>query len=536
MLYAGTKSRRWRGLVVCLAVVMTAVLPGCGTANQGKSGPTAVPPTAIPTPTTGARFAGAPDYWPTTDWRTSTPEEQGVDSVQLLQALARMDALGANVRSITVIRNGYIVLEAYHQPFTHDLLNPVASVTKSVIGDLTGIALAEGAIKDIKQPALGFFPGRQIANRDSNKEAMTVEDLLTMRPGLRCADQDIGFEVEMSADWVQHILDLPTDARPGEKFVYCTSGPHLLSAILTKATGMSTNAYAQSRLFDPLGIGAQDFNWAVDPQGITVGGYGIEMRPRDMAKLGLLFLNDGKWEDMQVVPKEWVAASTRAHTAVEKGKDYGYLYWVYPSHYAAEGRGEQKIQVIKDRNMVVVITAAIDWHNAPGLEKWLQDYIIPAAASDSPLPANPTAQAALQAKEDALANPIEPVPPLPETALRISGKAYELKDNAAGLKTMTITFTEGSGEALAVIEDETGKTELHVGMDNVYRLNQGELGPALALRGRWTSDTSFVVKQLLVPGVDETEYRLYLGKDKLNIEIEDVVFGTFKYVIGGQAK
>lgn len=519
-------------LLLVLALVFSGVLPailsGCGEAGPQPT-QTAQLPAATSTPNLPLHFQStAADYWPTSGWRISTPEEQGMDSTQLLDMLQYVDEAGINLRSVTIIRNGYVVLDAYYQPYTADRKYPVFSVTKSVIGALTGIALNDGYLTDIRQPLLSFFPERTIANRDSNKEAITIEDLLTMQPGLDCADEKIGSVPQPGEgkEWVQYFLDLPMDSSPGQKLVYCTGGVHLLSSILTRATMTSTAAYAQSRLFTPLGISQDSILWPSDPEGITLGGYGIEMRPSDMAKLGLLYLYGGKWQDKQIVPEEWVAASTRVHSIGDNDKNYGYLFWVYPDHFAAEGLGEQKIQVVKDRNLVAVMTAAIDWQKGAPLEKLLQDYIVPAAQSDGPLPANPTALAKLQNKVKFLAEPLQPVPALPEIARQISGKSYVFETNSVGWKALTPIFEEGAAEARVILQTETGDSTVAIGLDNVYRQTQTE-GNSQWLRGRWEGNSTFVARQLqLSPALEEMEFRLEFTGDQLNVHAQEMVFGN----------
>ena len=130
------------------------------------------------------------DYWPTQDWRTSTPEQQGMDSQRLGAAFDAIAQQELGLHSLLIIRNGYIVTEAYFQPYERETRHQVASVTKSLISLLTGIALERGEIKSVRQPVLDFFPGRTIANLDQDKRAMTLEDLLAMSPGLDCRDQD----------------------------------------------------------------------------------------------------------------------------------------------------------------------------------------------------------------------------------------------------------------------------------------------------------------------------------------------------------
>jgi CubicO group peptidase (beta-lactamase class C family) len=516
-----------------IALLIGALLLGaCGAVP-------ALTPTRPPAPTTVPtvpRVAGVPNYWPTSAWRTSTPEEQGMDSAQLLRALQHVDEAQINLRSLTVIRNGSIVLDAYEQPFTADHLYPVYSVTKSVIGLLVGIALHDGSLTDLRQPVLSFFPERPIANRDADKQAIAIEDLLTMQPGLDCADSKVGSTVQDSQDWVQSILDLPMANPPGKTFVYCTRAPHLLSAILTKATGMSTEAYAQTRLFDPLGIRPADRPWGSDPQGITIGGYGLALRTHDMAKLGLIALAGGQWDGKQVVPADWIATAARAHANSQPGQDYGYLFWVYPSDFAAEGRGDQRIMVVRDKNLVVVITAAHDGGKESIMQPLLTDYIVPAAKADGPLPPNPAAEAALQAKVATLANPVQPVPPLPASAAQISGKRYSFPDNPPGWNTLALTFPPGSATTQAVISTTAGVVPVAIGLDNVYRLDPQPNGGQVALRGRWTGDHTFVAHELVMDDLNEYDIRLDFSGNQVAVHVEETVFRQLTSDFTGTAR
>jgi len=526
--------RRWR-LLVIMAVVLAAGLQGC---SGSASTPTPTPTPATPTAAPAASASMEPAYWPTQSWRTSTPEEQGIDSAQLLAALQHIDKAGINIRTIMVIRNGYVVTQASMQPYTLDMPFQMYSVAKSVTGALVGIAIHEGYIKDVNQKVLSYFPELTIANRDANKEAITIQDLLTMRPGLDCSDDKLNFAMERSPNWVQFTLDLPMASTPGEKMIYCTPGPHILSAILTRATGMSTAEYARTRLFEPLGIAPGNIAWQADPQGINIGGYGITAKPADMAKFGLLYLSGGKWEGKQVVPQEWVTASSQVHATFEDNRDYGYLFWLYPDHYAAQGLGEQRIQVVPDRKMVVVVTSAIPGSKGSSVVQLLQDYIIPAARSNGPLPANTAALQSLQAYVNYMANPVQPVAALSDTARRVSGKTYVMDDNPNGWKKVTLTFPEGSLEALATVEAVDGEATFTqtatIGLDNVYRVEKSENGSFTARRGQWVDDHTFVVRELQSsPDLQETEITVDFGANTVKVHVEEVVLGTYNYDMQG---
>ncbi len=215
--------------------------------------------------------------WPTKEWRTSTPEEQGMGSA----ALAKLVDYGATheLESMLIVRHGAIVAEAYYAPFRAGVKHRMNSATKSVIGTLVAIALKEGCLSSTDQRAVDFFADRTIANLDDRKRAITIQNLLDMTSGLSWTEP-LGdgrpqsmIAMERSADWTQFVLDQPMTAGPGTTFNYSSGNPHLLSAILTKATGESALDYARERLFGPLGI--SDVFWRQDPQGLSIGGFGL---------------------------------------------------------------------------------------------------------------------------------------------------------------------------------------------------------------------------------------------------------------------
>ncbi len=157
---------------------------------------------------------------------------------------------------------------------------------------LVGIAIDKRALDGISQPVIDFFRGSSFEHPDARKDAMTLEDLLTMRTGLDWQERDATFRaIYQSRDWVQFMLDLPMREQPGQQFRYCSGCSHLLSAIIQQRTGMNTRDFAQQALFDPLGI--RMATWEHDVQGIPIGGWGLQLTPRDMAKLGYLYLHNG---------------------------------------------------------------------------------------------------------------------------------------------------------------------------------------------------------------------------------------------------
>jgi CubicO group peptidase (beta-lactamase class C family) len=227
--------------------------------------------------------------WPTTEWQTAAPEDGGMASSDL----AKLVEFGKSLQldSLLIARHGRIVLEAYYAPYNGELPHLINSSTKAVVGSLIAMLLKDGTLDSLDHPVLDFFPGRDIANLDERKQAITVRHLLNMTSGLDW-DEGLGggkeqslLELRRSPDWVQYILDRPSAHAPGETFYYNSGGSHLLSAIITKLTGKSAADYANEKLFGPLGIAAPA--WGHDPQGISTGGFGLWLKPRDMAQLSV---------------------------------------------------------------------------------------------------------------------------------------------------------------------------------------------------------------------------------------------------------
>jgi CubicO group peptidase (beta-lactamase class C family) len=340
-----------------------------------------------------------PDYWPTKGWRSASPESQGMDSNLLENMLDKIWKKDLDIDSVSVVRNGYIVLDAYIYGNHSDNNHNIYSCTKSVMSALIGIAIDKGYIKDVNQPVLDFFPKHVAKNLDADKKAMTLENLLTMTTGLQCRDSYLykwsGIKLmRRSADWVQFMIDLPIVEAPGARFEYCNGASFLLSAILQEQTGMAALNFAEKHLFVPLGI--SDVTWPSNIQGITIGYGELYLRPQDMTKIGYLYLNDGLWDGRQIISSQWVKASTRKHTAATLLPGYGYQWWIVsPGIYTAVGYYGQFIIVVPEKNMVAVFTSRLnpeDFYTPLGL---LASYIIPAAKSPRPLPENPDGEKAL---------------------------------------------------------------------------------------------------------------------------------------------
>jgi len=370
----------------CILYIAVVLVSGC-------TGATPVPTptsTSAPTPT----LAPSPTPIPFWNLRISAPEQQGMDSELLVAMFDYSAEQDAKVHSVLVVRNGYLVAEAYFRPYRPSRKHSIRSCTKSFLSALVGIAIEEGHL-DLDDRVLDFFLDRDVANDDPRKRAMTVEHLLLMRSGLDWPESSVPYgsadnilwQMMGSQNWMQFVLDRPMATEPRAMFNYSTDNPQLLAAVLEEATGMSTQKFARTRLFEPLGVSPDHWYWQSASEGVAFGGGGLSMTPRTMAKFGYLYLEGGVWNGRQIVPADWVEVSVA-------DPYYGYQWWrLSNGGYAALGYGGQRVVVIPDLEMAVVITGDFSGTTS----RFLVDaFIVPAARSPEPLPENPEALALLE--------------------------------------------------------------------------------------------------------------------------------------------
>ncbi|MFN8595795.1 MAG: serine hydrolase [Anaerolineae bacterium] len=367
----------------CLVVVLLA---GCGSpASTAPAQPTptltALPiaPSTTPLATLAhLTLTAAPRAeWPTAAWQTSSPEAQGLNSQQLVEALKAIDQRHLNLHSLLIIRNGYLISENYFGTYTVDKRHQLYSVTKSFVATLIGIASDKGTLTGTDQHIVDFFPKYKFDHLNEQKRAMTLDDTLTMRTGLDWAEGDPAYrDLFLSSDWVKFMLDKPMVTAPGTQFNYCSGCSHLLSAIVQQTTKMDPHDFADQVLFKPLGI--SDVKWDTDTSGTPIGGWGLWLTPRDMAKLGYLYLRHGEWDGQQIVSARWVENATRTHTATDSDLGYGYQWWTSPSlaAFMALGRYGQMICVVPELDLIIVTTAEMDNHDP--IFELIQQYIVPA--------------------------------------------------------------------------------------------------------------------------------------------------------------
>lgn len=307
-------------------------------------------------------------------WPTASLAELGFDPALGARIVASLPNYPA-ATGVCVVRHGQLGFEHYRNGYGADTLVNIRSVTKSVTSTLIGIALGRGDLESIDLTVGDLIPDRIPADADPGVADLTLRSFLSMTSGLWWDTHDDWQMLLAAENWVGNTLRQPIVAEQGTTYVYNTGGSHLLGVALTEVVGRPLEEYAGEHLFAPLGI--ERGEWMRSPQGEVNGGSGLELLPSDMAKLGLLLLQRGRWNDFQVLPDDFSIAATTQQSDGESitggniGVAYGFQWWVtngagYEAFFAL-GFGGQYIYVVPDLELVVVVAAGFGEGERPVL-------------------------------------------------------------------------------------------------------------------------------------------------------------------------
>jgi CubicO group peptidase (beta-lactamase class C family) len=322
-------------------------------------------------------------YYPTTKWKTGDASRFGISKKSLHDFDQVIISEFKHLRSFLISVNGYIIYEKYGQDFSNEKFHEVCSVTKSITSALIGVAITNGFIDSLNQTAVEFFPEYADEITDARFKKITIKHLLTMSPGFECGENPCFDLWQKSDNPTQFIFNTKVIGEPGNKLKYNGPAVHLLSAIISKVSGTNLLDFGDKYLFSKLGI-KKPF-WYTDPQVNNWGNFRSLYRPRDLMKIGYLFLNNGRWENEQIISKDHIEAATSKQIS---GKlfgfqtNYGYLWYV--GNYSgiktfnASGYGGQYLYVIPEAKMIVVCTSNTDRHYGKNYGL-IGDYIIPLA-------------------------------------------------------------------------------------------------------------------------------------------------------------
>ncbi len=320
--------------------------------------------------------------------QTGNAAQSGLDTSLLAIMMHKIiDGEYNNVHSVLIIKDGKLVFEQYFYQYTADSVQEMRSATKSIVSALTGIAINKGFIKSKDEPVLSYFPEYTLENMSADKKRITIADMLSQQTGLDCDisnEKSVGNETTMdySDDWVKFTLNLPMVDTPGGRGMYCSGNPVTIGSIIEKTTKQHLPDFAKQNLFAPLGI--TNYHWHFKPDRSNEEDYcQVYLTPREMAKFGLMYLDNGVWKGKQIVPADWVKESFAKHSVVQ-GVDYGYLWWLKyldadgVRYYSktAQGNGGQKIYILPDQNLVVVMTGG-NYNSQSPSNEMMAKYILP---------------------------------------------------------------------------------------------------------------------------------------------------------------
>ncbi len=335
----------------------------------------------------------------TDGWPVSFLAKQGIDEIIIEDLHNKIaDNYYSNVHSVLIIRNGYLVFEEYYNGYDIDDLHRLYSITKSVSSGLIGIAIEKNIIGNALDSIPEYLSEYVNIDWSNQKDEITIADLLTMRSGIDWEELAIPYpdpqnshrQMTSSNDWLQFVLQRPMAYPPGEYFEYNTGTSNLLAKIIANSSGIEADSFAVAFLLSKLDI--SDFSWFRDPQGNPCTGGtagGLHLKPRDLAKIGYVYLNSGIWNDTQVIPPDWISESTTKHVAFAGNQGYGYQWWHRQYNISgsaietvyALGYGGQYMFVIEQLDMIVVYLSG-NYERSFAYSQALEimnNYILPAA-------------------------------------------------------------------------------------------------------------------------------------------------------------
>lgn len=301
-------------------------------------------------------------------WEISTPTAQGLDSASVAELFARAGRV-ETIHALLVLKNGYLIGEAYFHGGAIDHASRVQSVTKSYTSALVGIALARGCLTSVNRRMIEFFPELDNRVTDPRKRSITIRQMLQFRAGYPWEESSSElFDLLYGGFRTRYLVDVPLISDPGTRFDYSNLTAHLVGVIVARACGTDLKTFAEANLFRP--IGAKIADWTPDWDGNYNGHADLFLTARDMAKFGQLYLNGGAHAGRQIVPSSWVRASFQTYSSnawyYDVGHNftdvgYGYLWWSVTAgnhrYHLAWGHGGQQIAVSEDEQMVIVVKA-----------------------------------------------------------------------------------------------------------------------------------------------------------------------------------
>ncbi len=479
------------------------------------------------------------DYLP-----TSTPEAQGVSSAGIRKWIDACEKKLNALHGFVFLRHGKVIAEGYWKPYLQNERHRLYSHSKSFTSTAVGFLVEEGKL-DIDERVSDIFPDKLPPNPSRNLLEMRVRDLLTMGTG---STKDSLWTVVDAADgdWVRAFFTHPVEKEPGTHFRYNSGATYMLSAIVEKRSGEKLMDYLERKLFRHIGI--TDAWSTTCPKGIACGGWGMNMRTRDLALFGQFCLQKGVWDGRRIMDDQWLARATakQIENGTDKTKDwqqgYGYQFWrCRHNAYRADGARGQYTVVMPDLDAVVSVTASVD--NMTEILDVIWENILPAIHPDA-LPENEREHAALLARCAALSLPT--VKGIREGAADVLGKVYAFGDNKDGIGSVRLSRTQDGWDM--VYETPLGTQRFPIGFgawkygcvtlqEKAFERPGAILGPQkVASSGAWTAPDTFICKTYMVGGPSELDFILRFSGAKLTVDIRQRAFSGRHITLSGTRK
>jgi CubicO group peptidase (beta-lactamase class C family) len=455
----------------------------------------------------------------------SAPEAQGMASADILgfveEAEQKLDAL----HSLMIVRHGKVVAEGWWAPYAANEPHMMFSLSKSFTSTGIGLVVAEGKVQ-VDDPILKFFPDLAPPEPSANLKAMRVRDLLTMSTGHH--DEDVrNFAYNSDDDVVKLFLARPVSHKPGTFFFYNTPASYVLSAIVQKVSGQPLVDYLGPRLFEPLGI--ESPKWDASKQGVSLGGFGLNIKTEDIARFGQLVLQKGEWQGKQLVPAAWVEAATARQMSNGSSptsdweQGYGYQFWRSRHGFRGDGAHGQFCLLLPQYDAVIAITSGT--RDMASVMNLVWQRLIPAFKANA-LPADAATNATLATKLKGLTLKSQAGTAAMSPAVKaLVGKTYTFSANAQSVESIVMNSAETNG-AISLTVRIAGTDQQIAAAPDTWRKGaltvRGVTDP-IAASGAWTATDTYTLKVTRYRTPFMATYRMKFADDQLALEIEQNV-------------
>ena len=476
----------------------------------------------------------------------TTPEAQGVSSAAIMNFVDALENIDT-VHSFMLLRHGNVVAEGWWKPFTRDDPHQLYSLSKSFASTAVGLAINEGKLT-LDDLVISFFTDELPEDQpeSSNLSRMRVRDLLTMSTGHDGKDLK-EFKFDSDEVLTKKFLALPVQHGPGTHFVYNTPATYMCSAIVQKVTGEKVVDYLKPRLFAPLGI--EGATWSESPQGVSHGGFGLNIRTEDIARFGQLYLQGGEWNGRQLVPSEWVEMATSKQTS--NGSDpnndwnqgYGFQFWRCRHNcYRGDGAFGQFCIVMPDHDAVLAVNSGASNMGAIMQATW--EHLLPGFSADA-LPNRKSDSMALKERLEALELGQVTDNPKRKSARSADSRQYILEENALGIESVRFAFDENPA---LIVKDATGEHRMPIGTEGWLRNRVPSIGKlierlpnaddvAIATNGAWTENDTFQFRMWLYESPFRVDVVARFSGDDVFLEVNrNVGFGPKQFELKGATK